>query len=471
MTAPTTTQEPDVPDGRLQQDTLAPHDRPAPALQPSFQEGDSFAARRVVRPVQRFLHTETAAGGVLLLAAVVALVWANSPAAPAYEAFVEHHIRLDLGFLVFDESVGHWINDLLMAFFFFVAGLEIKRELVHGDLSDPRAAALPILAALGGMVVPALLYTSLNAGGPGSNGWGVPMATDIAFAVGVLTLAGDRAPASLKVFLLTLAIVDDIGAIVVIAIFYTSSLQGAWLGAAALCVLAVVALQRLRVQSTIPYTVLAIALWVSVFESGVHATIAGVVLGLLTPASPASPPEAVTGTIAERVDHLRSLPADGRADELEQEELAHVAVLARQGVSPLRVWQERLHPWTAFVVLPLFALANAGVPIGGGVGEALRSPVSLGVILGLVVGKPIGVMLAAFIATKTGLAKLPRGVGYLELSGVGLLAGVGFTVAIFIAGLAFTDEALVEQAKLGILLASATAGVVGWTFLMARKTT
>lgn len=445
---------------------------PVSRLNRSFSDSSHPAARKLVKPVQHFLHLETSGGIVLVLAAVVALVLANSPLREAYESVIDHHIVLDFGFLTLDEPLELWINDLLMAVFFFVAGLEIKRELVHGDLRDPKTAALPIAAALGGMVVPALLFFVINAGGEGAAGWGIPMATDIAFAVGVLALVGSRAPASLKIFLLTLAIVDDIGAILVIAVFYTTSLDAVWLGIAVIVVVAVLTLQQLRVHNIIPYVFLAGLLWLAVFESGVHATIAGVVMGLLTPAFPLHPPEAVTGTINYRLVQLRSRPADGRADEDEQNELESIAHLARDGVSPLRVLEHHLHPWSAFVILPLFALANAGVSLDGfALGDLFSEALPLGVIVGLVIGKPLGVMAAAFLATKSGLAKLPRGVGWLELAGVGLLAGVGFTVSIFISGLAFADDALVESAKVGILAASVTAGVLGFAALSARKTT
>jgi Na+:H+ antiporter, NhaA family len=475
--AKTTPQERPVADTRVQPQAGGagnPSGAPDPAarLNRSFADSDRAAARRLVKPVQRFLHTETAGGFVLLIAAVVALVWANSPLSESYEAFIHHHIVLDLGFLTLDEPVEAWINDLLMAVFFFVAGLEIKRELVHGDLRDPRTAALPIACALGGMVVPALLYSAVNVGGAGARGWGIPMATDIAFAVGILALVGTRAPASLKVFLLTLAIVDDIGAIIVIALFYTTSLQAAWLGVAAVTVLAVVGLRRLQVNTVVPYFLLAGVLWLAVFESGVHATIAGVLLGLLTPAFPFHPPEAVTGVIGHRLALLNARPPDGRADEDEQNELASITVLAHDGVSPLQTWQHRLHPWSAFLILPLFALANAGVHIdGSALGEVITSPVPLGVILGLVVGKPVGVILAGVIATRTGLARLPRGVGWLEMGGVGLLAGVGFTVSIFVSGLAFADPEVVGSARVGILTASVISGVLGYTALVARRTT
>ena len=453
--------------------TTTPETPPAASkLNPSYADSNRASARVLIKPVQQFLHTEASGGIVLVIAAAVALIWANSPAADSYDAFIHHHITIDLGFVVLDETVGHWINDLLMAVFFFVAGLEIKRELVHGDLRDPKRAALPIAAALGGMVIPALVYVAVNLGGEGANGWGIPMATDIAFAVGILALVGKRAPASLRVFLLTLAIVDDIGAILVIALFYTASLNLGWLAAAVATVVVILWMQRIKVNSYIPYFFAAGFLWLAVFESGIHATIAGVILGLLTPAYPLHPPSAVLGIIRDRLAALRSRPADGVADEDEQNELDSIATMARDAVSPLRVWEHRLHPWSAFVILPLFALANAGVELSGdSFGGLFSEGVPLGIILGLVVGKPVGVLLASWLVTKTGMATLPRGVGWLELGGVGLLAGVGFTVSIFISGLAFTDPHLVELAKIGILTASITAGVAGYIALVARKTT
>ena len=423
----------------------------------------------IVQPLQAFMHTEVAGGLFLFLAAVVALVWANSPAHESYEELWELPLTLSFGPFAIAEELRHWVNDLLMAFFFFVVGLEIKRELVLGELRDLRAAALPLVCALGGMVAPALIYTAINAGGPGSGGWGVPMATDIAFAVGVLALVGTRAPASLKVFLLTLAVADDLGAIIVIAVFYSRGVELSWLLLAAATVAAVLLLRKSGVRKYVWYVVAAAVLWLAVFESGVHATIAGVILGFLTPSRPLHPPENVSGLAEAHLEVLQTKPADGIADEEEQATLLEVSRLAREGVSPLARLQAALHPWTSFLVLPLFALANAGVEVSGaGLGAIFSEPVSLGIILGLVLGKPIGVMAAAFLTVKLGIARLPRGVGWLELAGVGLLAGVGFTVAIFIAGLAFEDPALTSAAKVGILCASALAGIVGAAFLAAR---
>ena len=423
----------------------------------------------IVDPVQSFLHTESASGVFLLVAALVALVWANSSAYGSYEALWTTEIGFRLGGFELTEDLRHWVNDLLMAFFFFVVGLEIKRELVLGELRDPRAAALPLICALGGMVAPALLYLVFNAGGPGSSGWGVPMATDIAFAVGALSLVGTRAPAALKVFLLTLAVADDLGAIAVIALFYSSGLSLPWLLGAAATAGAVFVLQRLGVRRYGAYVVMAAVLWLAVFESGVHATIAGVVLGFLTPSRPLHPPEAVSGLAEGHLEHLQTMPADGRADEDEQATLLEVARLAREGVSPLARLIGLLHPWTSFVVLPLFALANAGVRlVGGDVGSVLGDPIAVGVVVGLVVGKPLGIMAAAFLTVSLGLGRLPRACGWLEMAGVGLLAGVGFTVAIFVAGLAFSDPAANTAAKVGILIASAVAGILGALFLALR---
>ena len=423
----------------------------------------------IVQPLQAFMHTEVAGGLFLFLAAVTALVWANSPARDSYEALWELPLTFSIGPFALAENLRHWVNDLLMAFFFFVVGLEIKRELVLGELRDMRAAALPLVCALGGMIAPALIYTAVNAGGPGVGGWGVPMATDIAFAVGVLALVGSRAPASLKVFLLTLAVADDLGAIIVIAVFYSRGVDFSWLLLAVGAVAAVMLLRRAGVRKYIWYVVAAGVLWLAVFESGVHATIAGVILGFLTPSRPLYPPEDVSGLAEGHLEVLRTKPHDGIADEEEQATLLEVARLSNEGVSPLARLQSALHPWTSFLVLPLFALANAGVEIHGDrLGAVITEPVSLGIILGLVLGKPLGVMVAAFVTVRLGIAKLPRGVGWMELLGVGLLAGVGFTVAIFIAGLAFEDPALTGAAKLGILTASAIAGLTGAGFLAAR---
>jgi NhaA family Na+:H+ antiporter len=440
-------------------------DLPAP-----WSASDRTVPRRLVQPLVRVLHTESASGIAVLVAALIALIWANSPWADAYRQLWETPLSLRVGGFELSEDLRHWVNDLLMAVFFFVVGLEIKREAVHGDLRDLRTAMLPVAGAVGGMVMPALLYVAVNTGGTNLRGWGIPVATDIAFAVGILALLGRRVPTGLRVFLLTLAIVDDIGAILVIAVFYTSDLALGWLAVAVATVAAVVVMQRAHVRVLVPYIVAAGILWLAVFESGVHATIAGVVLGLLTPAWSFHPPERVTEPTDAELGALRVSPPDGQADEDEQAAFLEVTRLANEAISPLARLQAALHPWSAFVVVPLFAFANAGVTLSGDVlAQSLSSPITLGVILGLVVGKPVGIVGAAVLAVRSGRARMPAGVGWGLLAGVAALAGVGFTVSIFIAGLAFSEPEVVDAAKIGILIASALAGLLGALALLATS--
>jgi len=422
-------------------------------------------ARTVHLPLQAFIRTEWLGSGVLLAAAVVALVLANSPAADAVHRLWETRITLDLGFVQLSKSMHYWVNDGLMALFFFVVGLEIKREILHGHLSDPRTAALPAAAALGGMVVPALVYVALNAGGPGVRGWAVPMATDIAFALGVLGLLGRRVPTQLRVFVLALAIVDDLGTILMIAVFYTENIVVGAFGAAALVLAAIVLARILGIRSVPVYALLGFFFWVAILKSGVHATLAGVVLGLLTPArhyyDDRTALEVGRRLLArfeaavERDDHHDIEATLGRLEE--------VAVGTE---SPLERLERKVHPWTAFVVLPLFALVNAGVPLSpADVGAAMGSPVALGIVAALVLGKLGGIFLAAWLAVKLRLARLPEGVGWRHVAGAAQLAGIGFTVALFIAELAFVDEAMMTAAKIGILAASLAAGISGYLLL------
>jgi NhaA family Na+:H+ antiporter len=320
------------------------------------------------------------------------------------------------------------------------------------------------------MLVPALIYLAINVGGPGGQGWGIPMATDIAFAVGILALLGRRVPTGVRVFLLTLAIVDDIGAILVIAVFYARALSLGWLAVAVATVAAVIAMERAHVRALFPYVVAAGMLWLAVFESGVHATIAGVVLGLLTPARSFHPPERVTEPIGSHLSALRVAPPDGQADEDEQATFMEVTRLANEAISPLARLQTALHPWSAFVVVPLFAFANSGVALSGGaLAHSLSSPITIGVILGLVVGKPVGIVAAALIAVRSGRARMPTNITWGQLAGVAALGGVGFTVSIFIAGLAFPAPDAVDAAKIGILIASALAGLIGAVVLLATS--
>ena len=420
---------------------------------------DRRLARRLGRPMLRYMRIEAAGGVLMLTAAIVALVWANSPWRHSYHELLETHIRLDLGgLLTLDKPLEAWINDALMVVFFFVVGLEIKRELVVGELRRPAAAALPAIAALGGMVVPAGIYAALNAGGEGSAGWGIPMATDIAFAVGVLSLLGPRVSSSLKIFLLSLAIVDDIGAIVVIALFYTDKLSTGWLLIAAGLVVLLLLMRAARMWYMPAYVVVGVALWLAVFKSGVHATIAGVVLGILTPARPLvrenTFDDMVVGWFA--------------GDEVSPSVARRASFEVRERVSVAYRLENLLHPWTSFLIVPVFALANAGVELSGdALVDAVRSPVTIGIVLGLVVGKIAGVWACSWLAVRAGWCQLPRGATWNKMLGIGAVAGIGFTVSLFITNLAFGSEeqALTDQAKIGILAASLAAAVIGTVIL------
>jgi NhaA family Na+:H+ antiporter len=429
----------------------------APIERATWLRSERFLARSVAQPINRFLDVEASGGVVLVAAAVIALVWANSPWSGSYEDLWHAELSVELAGHGVTEDLRHWVNDGLMTLFFFIIGLEIKQELTNGQLTTVRRAAVPAAGALGGMVIPALLYAAFNAGGPGGAGWGIPMATDVAFAVGVLALLGRRVPAELKVLLLGLAIVDDIGAIVVIAAFYSEEIDLAWLGAAIAGVVAVVALKRVKVRYLPVYVALGSAVWFATFESGVHATIAGVALGLLTPATPFLP-EVDAEQIADELSTDQHVTPD---------EVRRISFRLREAVPTTERLQNLLHPWTSFVVVPLFALANAGVGLTSeAVSDAATSPVTVGVIVGLVVGKLTGVAGAILLATRLGIGRLPDGITTRHIVGMAGIAGIGFTVSIFVAGLAFTDPAVTDEAKIGILAASVIAAAVGSTTLL-----
>jgi Na+:H+ antiporter, NhaA family len=382
-------------------------------------------AGRFITPLgEEFASVEAVSGIALLLAAAAALVWANSPWSDSYTSFWGYEIAVGSGRASITHSLRDWINEGLMTVFFFVVGVEIKRELVEGELSDRARARLPVAAAIGGMVVPALIYITWNPSGPAFRGWGIPMATDLAFALGVLALLGPRVPRGLKVFLLTLAIVDDVGAIVVIAIFYSEGIDFAWLGGAAAVVAAIYAARRLGARHPVVAVAPALVLWVCFFESGVHATIAGVALGLLIPASTDRDRAAL-----DRIEH-------------------------------------GLHPWASFLVVPVFALANAGIALGpDALSDAASSPITWGVATGLVIGKIIGIVVVTMIGPRLRLGRLPAGVGTRQVLGIGAVAGIGFTVSLFVAELAFGGDRL-ESAKLGILAASLVAALLGGSLLV-----
>jgi NhaA family Na+:H+ antiporter len=420
---------------------------------------DRTVARLVARPLARFFRVE-ASGGILLLAAtVVALVWANSPWQASYADVWETEVVLRVGSHELAETLRDWVNDGLMAVFFFVVGLEIKRELVTGDLSDRRDALLPAAAALGGMVVPAAIFLAWNVpagGGSGHDGWGVPMATDIAFAVGVLALLGDRVPSSARLLLLSVAIVDDIGAIVVIAVFYSDDLALGWLVAALAGLLSVALLRRARVWYPPVYLTAGVVVWWCTLESGVHATIAGVALGLVTPARPL-----IDRPQADEIAHRLSDDRDVSAEEVRD-----VAFSLRESVSVAERLGEDLHPWSSYVIVPVFALANAGIVLSwDALGDAAGSPITLGVVTGLVLGKPLGILAGAFVAVRLGLGRLPADLDRRHLVGLGALGGIGFTVSLFISALAFDAAADRDQAAIGVLAASALAALAGTTIL------
>ncbi len=414
---------------------------------------DSALARTVARPLLRFLRIEASGGLLLLIATAAALIWVNSSAGGTYFDFWHTPINLSVNnFVLFDEDLHGFVNDALMALFFFVVGLEIKREIVTGRLRSLRAVMLPTVAAVGGMVVPALIYLGFNLGGDNVQGWGIPIATDIAFAVGVVSLVGKRVPGWLRLFLLTLAIVDDIGAILVIAIFYSSDLSLPWFGlAVGLCVLIAV-LTRVRVWSGPLYLLLGIIVWWATFRSGVHATIAGVALGLLTPAKPLQS-ESDARAVARWLQNKKTIfPMDVRRAGFSIAESRSVA--ERLEVT--------LHPYVSYLIVPVFALANAGVVLSGNaLSMAVSSSVTIGVALGLLVGKTVGVAGFTWLVTKLRIASLPPDVTRTHVLGVSLVAGIGFTVSLFVTALAFGGEQVGDEAKIGVLAGSLVAAVVG----------
>ncbi|HEU4480785.1 MAG TPA: Na+/H+ antiporter NhaA [Actinomycetota bacterium] len=408
--------------------------------------------RLIARPIRSFLDTEASGGIVLLIATAVALVWVNSPFSETYDSLWSTEMGFRIGSFSVFEDLQHWVNDGLMTIFFFVVGLEIKRELIAGELNDKRKAALPAIAALGGVVVPAIIYALFNSGGIGSSGWGIPMATDIAFAVGLIALLGRRCPPVLKVFLLSLAIVDDIIAILVIAIFYAGDLQFAWLALALVCFVLIDVMRRGRVRWTPAYVIVGFIAWLATLESGVHATISGVVIGLLTPAL-AFDPKGATDAIGA---------AGNLADDPNPSDLRATIVQAQEVVPVAERLEHLLHPWTSFLIIPIFALANAGVVLNGKIlVEAMSSPITAGIVFGLVLGKIVGITGASWLAVRMRVAELPDDVSWLHVLGVSAVAGIGFTVSLFITELAFDDPTVIAEAKIGILIASAAAVVVG----------
>jgi len=409
--------------------------RPEPGGRPPRSRSDPRASRRILRPLQEFLETSVAGGVVLLIAVVAALAWANSPWRASYGAFFSTTLSIGIGELRVTGDLVFWINEGLMALFFLVAGLEIKRELTTGELRRARAALLPVVAAAAGMAVPALLYVAIVWGGPGADGWAIPMATDVAFALGVLALAAARAPSGLRPLLLALAIVDDIASVIVLAVFYAGDVSAAWLAVTIGVVLLFPALARLRVRATLVYVVLGVALWYAMFRAGIHPALAGVVVGALTPSEPFVRPRH-DGTVGDLV------PGGAEDDPRPTSQLTRV--------------EHALLPWSSFVVLPLFALANVGVDLSASaLAAAAGSVVTWAIVVARVGGKLVGIGGGASLAARAGIVDLPRGVGPAHLAGMGLAAGTGFTVSLFVAETAFaSDGSLLAHAKIALLAAS-----------------
>jgi Na+:H+ antiporter, NhaA family len=409
---------------------------------------------------QRFFRTETIGGIILLVSGLAALLVANSPLAGAYTRFWETPVMVRVADHGFSLNLHAWINDGLMAVFFLLVGLEIKRELLAGELSSRKQAALPIAGAIGGMIVPAVVYLAFNMGGTGGRGWGIPMATDIAFALGALNLIAPRAPIGAKVFLAALAIVDDMGAILIIALFYSTHIAWGSLGAAALVLLILIGLNRMRVRSLWPYLLGGTVLWFFVHDSGIHATVAGVLLAFTIPAHARINAAQFSGearSLLERFDRTETGDLVVLTSRGQQETLFALEHASQNVTAPILKLEHALHNFSAFVVMPLFAFANAGVRLGGPVRHA---ELVLGVVAGLVVGKPLGIMLSAFAAVKSGLAHFPGGLDWRSLFGYALLAGIGFTMSLFISTLAFGESSPLNAAKLGILAGSLAAGIL-----------
>ena len=442
--------------------TSTPVERNPPPSSPPEAWGPLVRfARLAGRPLDRFLRIEAASGILLLVAAAIALVWANSPWAASYAQLLHTPLGVRIGTFTFERTLEWVINDGLMVIFFFVVGMEIRREIYCGELSEWRRAALPAAAALGGMLAPAALYL-LVAGAPETrSGWGVPMATDIAFAVGILTLLGKRVPAALRVLLLALAVIDDLGAIVVIALFYSSGIELSGLGVAALGLGSVFAMQRLGVRSKLAYIAPSVIAWAGIYLAGIHPTIAGVIIGLATPVRAWLGPDGFLVSVNEEIEQLsRAAPSALSSHEF-AERLRHVDVARREAQSPAESLIEMLHPWVAFGIMPVFALANAGVAISGGSLDATSRSVVSAVAVGLFVGKPLGVLFASWLALRLRIGALPSGLTLRHLVVLGVVAGVGFTMALFIAQLAFTDVHLLAAGKLGVLSASCVAAILG----------
>lgn len=424
---------------------------------------------RLMEPFDTFFKMEAAGGLVLMFCTIAALVWANSPWADTYHALWQTPLTVGIGSWSLSKAAILWINDGLMAVFFFLVGLEIKREILVGGLCSPKQTIMPVAAAVGGMVVPAAIFLAFNNGLDSVSGWGIPMATDIAFALGILSLLGRRVPVGVKIFLTAVAIVDDIGAILVIAIFYTSSLNISMLVAGLVVLVLMAGLNRMGVRHSVPYLLLGALMWLAFLKSGIHATIAGVLAAFTIPASRQMDCSAFVEEMRQDVEEFEMAVTPGKTvltNKEQQSALWSMVDVFKQSTAPLQVIEHGLHPWVSFLVMPIFALANAGVALEADVFQELMTPVSLGIFLGLIVGKQIGITGACWLLNKLKLAEFPEHATLMHLYGASWLAGVGFTMSIFIANLAYDEGTrYVELAKISILFASLVAGTAGYLIL------
>ena len=433
-----------------------------------FRKGERVGGK-LLRPFEVFASVEASGGILMVVMTAAALIWINSSLRPHYEAFLHFPIVLGVGDLSFERSVHFWINDILMTIFFFVVGLEVKREILVGELASIRQAALPAAGALGGVIVPALIYYILNRGTSAQHGWGVPMATDIAFVLGALAVLKSRLPASLAVFLVSLAIFDDLCAVVVIALFYSTDLQLYLLVYAALVVASLAFLNVLGFRRPLPYALLGVVLWVLIYHSGIHATVAGVLLALTIPCRSAFDTCEFADSASEVINEFDSQEFCGytlHLHERNQSVIRTLEEMCHRMEPPLQRMEHFLHPWVTYAIMPLFALANAGVDLHWDfLKETLMSPASLGIMLGLFVGKQIGIFAAVWLAVKSGLAVMPNGVGFKHIYGGAILCGIGFTMSLFISELSFQDQEMIAGAKIAILVASILSAVIGMIVL------
>jgi len=428
----------------------------------------------IVRPLQQFIRIESFGGILLLVCTAGALSWSNSDIAASYVAVRDAELRISLGEFSVSRTLLHWINDGLMAVFFFVVGLEIKREVLFGELASIRKSMLPLAGAIGGMVIPAAIFGLFNAGGPAAAGWGIPMATDIAFALGVLALLGKRIPLGLKLFLMALAIVDDLGAVLVIAFFYTADLNIAFLAWAAACFAMLLVIHRLNVQWSFVYLGLGFMLWVLLLKSGIHATVAGVLLATTIPGKPSLKKQEFISRGKNLLDELSSASGRDENEPLANYEQSIVQTLQRSAErveTPMQRLEHVFHPWVTYAILPMFALANAGVPLHGDFSAIVHDPLTLGIVFGLVLGKQIGITVFSWLSVKLRLAHLPQNVSWKHIYGVSWLGGIGFTMSLFVASLAFGESPLLDMSKVAVLSASSLAAIIGLAVVTVASTT